>query len=278
MTWAQKQKAPKAKEKRLEIEFSVEGGFYEDAIEVQLRSPGAKIYYTLDGSQPNRRSKRYKRPLKIKETTILRVIARKGRKKSKIRSHTYFIDEPASTFPVISIGITPSVLFDPETGLYMQGADAIDSLWTKDGANFWSKREVKINTEIYETNGECEFNSVTGFRLFGGMSRLFPQKSMTIVARDRYGKKSFKHRIFGKKGKKKYKFLVLRNSGSDWGKSHFRDALMTGLLDDWDIEKQDYRPAHVYLNGKYWGIYNIREKINRYFIFVKYNFKIKNTY
>ena len=41
---------------------------------------------------------------------------------------------------------------------------------------------------------------------------------------------------------------------------------MTSLVEDWDIEKQDYRPAHVYINGKYWGIYNIREKVNRYFV------------
>jgi hypothetical protein len=41
---------------------------------------------------------------------------------------------------------------------------------------------------------------------------------------------------------------------------------MTGLLEGWDLETQDYRPAHLYLNGKYWGIYNIREKVNRYFI------------
>ncbi len=41
---------------------------------------------------------------------------------------------------------------------------------------------------------------------------------------------------------------------------------MTGLLDDWEIEKQAYQPAHVYINGKYWGIYNIREKVNRHFI------------
>jgi len=32
------------------------------------------------------------------------------------------------------------------------------------------------------------------------------------------------------------------------------------------METQDFRPSHVYLNGKYWGIYNIREKINKYFI------------
>lgn len=264
--WGQKQKPVKPKEKRIEVEFSVKGGFYEDRVLLELRSPGASVYYTLDGSEPNRKSKKYKRPIKIKETTIVRAIARKGKKKSKRYAHTYFIDEPKSTFPTVSIGITPSILFDTETGLYMQGADAIDSLWTKDGANFWSKKEVETHTEIFEADGKCEFNSGTGFRLFGGMSRLFPQKSMTIIARDRYGKKNFKHKIFGKKGNKKYKFLVLRNSGSDWGKSHFRDALMTSLLDEWDIEKQAYRPAHVYLNGKYWGIYNIREKVNRYFI------------
>ncbi|MBK8702346.1 MAG: CotH kinase family protein [Saprospiraceae bacterium] len=60
--------------------------------------------------------------------------------------------------------------------------------------------------------------------------------------------------------------MELRNSGSDFGKTHFRDAFMTGLLDEVDIDKQAYRPVHVYINGKYWGIYNIREKVNRFFI------------
>ena len=186
--------------------------------------------------------------------------------RSKIVGQTFFINEPQTTFPVLSIGITSSILFDPETGLYVKGPNANDSIWKLEGANFWSRKEVKINTELFEANGEQKFNSETGFRLFGGMSRLFPQKSMTIIARDHYGKKRIRYPVFGKKGLNKYKFLVLRNSGSDWGRSHFRDALMSSLLDGWDIEKQEYRPAHLYLNGDYWGIYNIREKVNRYFI------------
>jgi len=148
----------------------------------------------------------------------------------------------------------------------MNGPDAIDSLWRMPGANFWSKSERKINTEIFEKDGECVFRSPTGFRLFGGMSRLFPQKSMTLVCRNMYGKKRVRHKLFGKNGAKKFKFLVLRNSGSDWGKSHFRDAFMTDLVDKWDMETQDERPAQVYINGKYWGIYHIREKVNRYFL------------
>ena len=264
--WGQGTKQKKAKAKHLDLEFSLEGGYFDDEITVSLNSPGARIYYTLDGSKPSYKSKHYKSPIQIKETTVVRAIARRGKRKSKLRSHTYFINEPATTFPTVSIAITPEVLFDAETGLYMNGPNAVDSLWKKDGANFWSRREVKINAELFESDGNCEYNSISGFRLFGGMSRLFPQKSMTIIARDRYGKKRFRHRIFGKEGQKDFKFLVLRNSGSDWGKSHFRDALMTGLLKDWDLETQDYRPSHLYLNGKYWGIYNIREKINKYFI------------
>ena len=259
-------KQKKAKKKpRPALIFSPKGGFYDNDIQVELNCPGAKVFYTTDGSQPNSKSTRYKEPIDIKKTTVLRAVAYKNKRRSKYIGHTYFIDEPESSFPVVSLGIDPSTLFDPESGLYMKGA-TVDTTWKKEGANFWSKKEVKVNSEIFEANNENVFNSVTGFRLFGGVSRLFPQKSMTLVARDRYGKKRIKHPIFGDDGLKKFKFLVLRNSGSDWGKSHFRDAMMTSLLEDWDMEKQDVRPAHVYLNGKYWGIYNFREKINRYFI------------
>ncbi len=256
----------KDKPKKLSLEFSQEAGFYEGSIILRLHSPGARIFYTLDGTAPSYQSAEYDKPILIRKTTVVRAIARKGKKKSKLKGRTYFIDEPRSTFPTVSIGVSPNVLFDPETGLYMKGPNAIDSLWKKDGANFWSRREVKVHTEFFEVNGNCEFSSQTGFRLFGGMSRLFPQKSMTIVARDRYGKKRIRHPLFGKAGRKGYKFMVLRNSGSDWGKTHFRDPFMISLVDHWDLEKQDARPAHVYINGRYWGIYNIREKVNRHFL------------
>ncbi|MEO1627253.1 MAG: CotH kinase family protein, partial [Bacteroidota bacterium] len=248
------------------LEFFPKGGFFQQSTQVELFAPDCRIYYTTDGSRPGRRSKRYKKPIDIDKTTVIRAVAYKGRIKSKLAGQTYFIEEPSSTFPVVSIAVDPEILFDPDRGLYMKGPNAVDSLWTKDGANFWSRKEVRIHTEMYETDQQQVFSSGTGLRLFGGISRLFPQKSMTIVARDRYGKKRIRHRVFGEESFKKYKFLVFRNSGSDWGKSHFRDGLMTGLLDDWDLDKQAFRPSQLYINGKYWGIYNIREKINRYFI------------
>jgi hypothetical protein len=250
-----------------EIILSVPAGYYPEAISLDIQCPGGKVYFTLDGSTPTQRSARYQNPITIQETTVLRLLATyEDGRDEVLEGHTYFIGEPETSFATISIGIDPSTLFHPFHGLFMLGANAVDTLWKKPGANFWSKRETTCNLEIFESNGQCVYRSPSGFRLFGGMSRLFPQKSIALVARDEYGEHRIDHEIFGKPGKKKFKFLVLRNSGSDFGKSHFRDALMTSLVEDWDLETQDNRPAHVYINGRYWGIYNIREKINRYFI------------
>ena len=244
-----------------------QGGYYDDEMVVELFSPGADIFYTTDGSEPWRKNDmRYEGPILIEQTTVIRAVAYIGGKKSNIFAHTYFIQEPETSLPTVSIALNSSILFDPEHGLFMKGNNAIDSLWKLPGANFWSRKELPVSAEIYESNGEAVYRCLSGFRLFGGMSRLWPQKSFTLVARKRYGQKRIKHRIFGEEGLKKFKFLVLRNSGSDFGKTHFRDAFMTSLVDDWDIEKQDYRPAHVYINGDYWGIYNFREKVNRYFL------------
>lgn len=249
-----------------EVQFFPAAGFYQESVEVKLDAAGATIYYTTDGSAPTRRASVYSKPLNLKTSTVVRAVVYTKGKPGRYCAGTYFINEPETNFPVVSIGITPRLLFDPDKGLFMLGSHAADSTWQKFGANFWSYKEVTANVEIFESDGKSIYNSLSGFRLFGGMSRLFPQKSLTLIAREKYGAKRFDYPIFGKHAPKDFKFLVLRNSGSDWGKSHFRDALMTGLLEDWDIDKQAYRPAHVYINGTYWGIYNIREKVNRFFI------------
>lgn len=248
------------------LEFSEQYSWHNAPFELELYANEAKIYYTVDGSEPDRQSKRYSTPITIDRTRSVRAVAYVGRRKSKIIGHTYFINEETSSFPTVSLMVNPDLLFDPEYGLFMDGYTVNDSIWSKPGANFWSRREIKVNTEIFSSKGDCVFRSPTGWRLFGGMSRLFSQKSMVLVTRDDYGKKRFKYPIFGKEGLKKHKFLTLRNSGSDFGKAQFRDAFMTSLVKDWDLEVQNSQGAHVYINGKYWGIYNIREKLNRYYL------------
>lgn len=251
----------------LQVQYSVAGGFYQGDVQVALTAEeGAAIFYTTDGSKPTGKSKRYKRPLNLHRTTVLRASALHDSWLTEPNTQTYFINEDAHNMPVVSVAINPNYLFDEKTGVMMPGPKANLEKHNQPGANFWSKREFKCNTEIYEADGALIHNSGAGFRIFGGYSRLFPQKSFVLISRKRYGARRFKHKFFGKKNLKKFKYLVMRNAGSDWNGAHFRDALMSDLIDDWDVEKQDYRPALCFINGKYWGIYNIREKINTKFL------------
>ncbi|TNE52011.1 MAG: hypothetical protein EP344_15950, partial [Bacteroidetes bacterium] len=257
---------PLAEEQPLVVRFSIAGGFYRGPVQLMLDAGSASVYYTTDGSEPTSRSTRYTRPIPIKETTVIRAMARRRKISGRPFTQTYFIREPATDLPVVSVTMDPRVLFHRQKGIMVIGPDADSGAVHKPGANFWTRQEFACNVEIFESDKRCVHNSGSGMRLFGGYSRIYPQKSMVLVARSRYGKKFFRHRIFGADQPKKYKYLVLRNGGSDFDGAHFRDELMNRLTDGWDLEKQAFRPALVYLNGRYWGIYHIREKINARFL------------
>lgn len=250
---------------KLMVSFSKSAGKYDKTIEVKLSAElGSKVFYTVDGTRPSSTSKRFNAAIKVNKTSVIRAIAYSGNQRGRIYTQTYFIKDKTD-FPIVSIAIAPEILFDKTTGWFNPGPNA-EPEYPFLNANFWSRNEVGANIEIFETDGKQVFNSRAGIRLFGGMSRVFPQKSLAIACREAYGDRRIKHQIFPNKRQGSFKHLVLRNAGSDWGKTHARDAIITGLLDDVDVSKQAYRPALLYINGMYWGIYNIREKINRHYL------------
>jgi hypothetical protein len=245
-----------------------EAGFYRTGMAVELKASNssATIYYTTNGSRPSIQSRRYQGAILVDSTAIIKALAVANGEKSAILTNTYFIGEDSITLPVLSLSIQPYVLFDPVKGLFKRGPKA-SSKFPHTGANYYSRKEYASYIEIFETNKERVFDANIGFKIFGGMSRIFPQKSFSLYAsKSRHGNKYIRHRIFPEKKQKKYKRLVLRNSGSDFGETHFRDALITSFGKDLGMEVQAYRPALVFINGEYWGIYNFREKLTRHYL------------
>lgn len=51
------------------IIFSKGSGFYEDEFDLRIYAPSKEIYYTLDGSEPTKDSKRYISPIQISDVT-----------------------------------------------------------------------------------------------------------------------------------------------------------------------------------------------------------------
>jgi hypothetical protein len=251
----------------LEPVFSVPGGIHAGPVKVELSATHAKakVYYTTDGSTPSSGSRRYKNPIIVEGVKIIRAKAYlSGKKPSKVITQSYFTDRKY-TLPVVSITTNPDNLWSFERGIHVMGCCA-NPKQPHQGANFWKGWERRINIEFYEPDGELAFNQEAGIRIFGGWSKGLPMKSFAIVARKKYGKNKFKYQIFADKPIKKFKTFLLRSSGGDFNKTHFRDAYVTSLVKDLDLEIQSYRPATVFLNGEYWGVMNVREKINEHYL------------
>ncbi len=252
----------------LVLEVSHPAGYYKDSFELvfSTNTPEASIYYTTDGVLPTSKSKPYTQPILLDTTKVVRAIAYSKGSTSPVATNLYIVREDSSTLPVVSVCIPKGALFNLGTGLFVKGPKASKKFPYR-GANFYSRREVPCYIEILESDKEEVFEAKMGFKIFGGMSRIFPQKSFSLYAsKSRYGKKYIDYPIFEDRKQEKYKRLVLRNSGSDYGETHFRDALITSFGQEMGLETQAYRPAIVYINGKYWGLYNFREKLTRHYI------------
>ncbi|MEM9529237.1 MAG: CotH kinase family protein, partial [Bacteroidota bacterium] len=253
-------------------------GFYAGLVTLRLPS-GA--HYTLDGSTPGADAPIAREEIILAKTTAVRWqnFRADGEPEGFPQGGTYLIDEPTTRLLTLNVAIDPWRLFDPVQGWYHAGPGADPGHWKQPGANWWTRRSHPAHVDLIETNGECVFSATMDYRMFGGMSRIHPQKSFSLSARKAYGQHKIKYRLFGPEGPKSFQFLVARNAGSDWNRSYLRDALLTGLLEDesWDLDHQAARPVQVYLNGQYWGIFHLREKINPQFIADRHDIEEKDN-
>ncbi|MGY8809343.1 MAG: CotH kinase family protein, partial [Fidelibacterota bacterium] len=132
-------------------------------------------------------------------------------------------------------------------------------------SNYSKKSEREVYVEIFDSSGNRIVNQDAGIRIFGGMTIYYPEKSLRLIARKNYGESRFKANIFNQ-GKKKYKQFILRHSGNDYRKTRFKDVLSTTLAAQSGLDVQAFVPSHLFVNSEYWGVYNIREKLNEYYI------------
>jgi hypothetical protein len=241
-------------------DISLESGFYNgiQLITITATHPSTTIKYTLDGSKPCSLSETYLNPISINQTVVLQVRAFEQNKlPSNIITKSYFIDENI-LLPVISLVVQPDVLWDNTYGIY---------------DNNFKEREIPVSFEFIDANGTPGFKLNAGLRLTGQASLFYPQKSFTISTDDRFGTDEIIYRVFPQRELNTFKSLYLRNSGvPDNRSTFFRDAMQHSLLiNKIDLDCQAYRPSVLFLNGEYWGIYNIRDKIDKDYIFSLHN-------
>lgn len=246
-------------------------GVYDDVeyVDVTLSGEG-QIYYTTNATTPNKYDKRYTGPIRLKKTTVIRAICiAEGKKASKVVDLTYVINEK-DNLPVVTLVTEPKNLWNENTGIYVEGLNAAEKYPHK-GANYWMDWEKKASISLFETDGGG-FSSPCGIKIHGAFSRAQPKKSLAVFFRGAYGPSQLDYPLFGEQGVDTYEAFVLRSGGQDSFWARIRDELITSLADRYtDLIVQNYRPVVVYINGEYFGLHYIREKINEHFVSAKCN-------
>ncbi len=129
--------------------------------------------------------------------------------------------------------------------------------------------ERVANFEMFD-GGESVVKQNVGIRIKGAASRNSVQKSFTIYARQDYGKSDLEYDFFdgtatkAKNGKtiKKFENIVIRNGGNDAGGFYFRDSVNQQLVSDRDMATQAMSECILFIDGEFWGIYQITEKVS----------------
>ena len=287
-------------------------GIYKGVQTVNITVPeGCYATYTtscgkendpVKNTTPTEQSTRVNGPIAIKENTVLRIrtFSNDGsRYPSDVQSFTYVIvgneetvEAHNTNLPVVFLVTDPENLWDTKYGMYVKGDDytgkgAADELEINETmgkyANFNMRGRMweKPATFTYTDAGgkTVLYENDLYIRVFGAFSRKLAQKGIALIARKGVGESPMQYSFFANRPFTTYKSLVLRASGQDAALSRIRDVLVQSLLDDADVDlaNQAFVQCIVYLNGQYWGVYNLREKISKHYIAQHYGVEDEDT-
>lgn len=242
--------------------FSKDSTYVEKGEKIELAAKKGQIRYTTDGSIPDEKSKLYKEPVEIKKNTVIRAKAfSEGSLPSDCVNATYIVGRKHS-LDVVFLTTDEDNLYDYNRGIWADGPGK-DDTFPYVGANYWQDWERDVNFEYMTSDGQSQVQFDAGIKVFGQYSRAQAQKSVSLHLRDKYGPTEICYPFFEDNDVNVFSSLILRNSGQDFQKSHIRDAFCAMVIkNSIDVDFMDYKPVVTYVNGKYHGIYDLREKID----------------
>ena len=235
---------------------SMKSGIYDNtkSLSINLSAHGT-IYYTLDGSKPTTSSRVYSGPINLSKTTVIKTMAlENGKYKSEVNTYTYIINENHSV-DVFMISMDPSDFRSLQANRYVRGV------------------KKYAYAELYEKNGN-HFSIPCEMKMFGGNARAYGvANGYALKFTHAAGKGKLNYQVFDTRDYSSFDTLLLRSgttqprNGPSTTPEIFRDILATSLMEgQTSVLVQAYHPVVLYINGEYYGLYNIRERSDKYLI------------
>jgi CotH kinase protein/Lamin Tail Domain/Fn3 associated len=260
---------------------TIESAIYDSNIPINYKYQQANVVSEIpttpiDGQKLTH--KRWESPnVVIEKATILRcAIFSEGKLISKIHTSTFFVDSniyDKYKMPIISIVTDQDSLFGYERGIYVPGInyDKNDHLWTGNYHQRGEDWERQVYIEYFDREGKIGFSQDCGLRINGQSTRHAAQKSLRLYARNEYGKNTFDYQLMPQSPKNEYKRFLLRSTMGEWStQTMIADMVAHDASFNLDVEGQNFRPVVVFINGEYWGIHIIRDRLDKWHLAYKY--------
>ncbi len=282
------------------VAFAPERGFYDApfALTLSTPTPGATIHYTLDGSDPTpTHGSVYSAPLSVTTTAMVRAMAfGPGLDPTPTVTHTYIFladvltqstaEQPPeyTWFSVADYDMDPTVVNDPRySGEIIGDLRAIptmsivtdvdhlfgpqNGIWThRSGEGVAWERPTSV--ELIRGDGSTGFQINCGIRMQGGVSRLsdMGKYNMRLLFKSIYGPSKLVYPLFPGSSVDSFDTVTLTaGHGHSW-QAGFADAEY--IRDTWLKDTQramgqvssNNTYVHLYLNGRYFGLYRPTER------------------
>lgn len=235
-------------------DYSTYAGFYSSTqtITITTTEPNSTIRYTTDGTIPTTTSTLYTGPVTISTTKVLKARTFSSNASilpSFIRYETYFINV-SHTLPVVSIS-------GNQLTTLANGSGSLEPHGTFEYFNTLQQRTASTYGEFNKHGQDSWANS---------------QRSLDFVSRDEMGyNHSIEETLFNTSTCNNFQRIILRAAGDDnypadhhtanLGSAHLRDAYIHNLAlhGGMDLDVRRGSKCIVYLNGAYWGVYDLRD-------------------
>lgn len=270
---------------------------YQNPILIDDASLRENIYSARTDLAPTRD---YTPPFLVDKATTVRAVSYNELENtmSEIVSEVYFVGyekkELYDGLAVVSIVTDPENLFDYNRGIYgngaamdeykkygMQDGELADSYVDADGNTHYRymasnafhdgkewEREAAVSF-FDETHNYC-FTQNIGIRIAGQSTRSSPKKSFNLYGRTIYDENAlFPVDFFPGNAYSTVKLRVAED---------IKDAFLVSLARDRAVSIQEAEPSVVFLNGEYWGIYDIRERYKEEYLQNHYGVSAGNVW
>ncbi|MEN8847826.1 MAG: lamin tail domain-containing protein [Akkermansiaceae bacterium] len=251
------------------VNIAPAGGLYPESQEITLSSDAGEIRYTLDGREPLSNDLLYTDSFTVDSPTVVRArVFESGKVPGEIITQTFLIGEEFNGMPVLSITAEPETLFGDDIGIYLNEHEEDIGV----GPAVYKGKDAPGHLEFFPNDGSEGFAVNGGIRM-GGENNWAGhfQRAMNFITRGKYGDDALKYDLFPGSKIPIFTALTIREGGDDYGRARLTDPIFDVIAKDrLEVETNKLRAATVFINGEYWGHYNIRDRWDENWFFQHY--------